>query len=162
MAVSLGFAPVGTAGAADYCEFTGIMIELADAVGDVTDYEYLEFAEDLARCLPFYEKTFPYGTAPAQSAGVAGALQVKNPIAAGYPQVSWLYKTPKWKVPTVVTYNPSAANANWRNITGAADVAESVNPAASADMGGTMITTSGTVATIAHILAIHATADARI
>lgn len=110
----------------------------------------------------YYQKTFPIGTAPAQNAGVAGALTVKNPIATGDP-AQWLQFFPKMiKAPAVTTYNPSANNANWRNITGSADVTVSVDPSTTIGANGVLIATSGTVTVLGSVLAIHVVLDSRL
>lgn len=117
------------------------------------------YEDDLRRCQRLFFKTFPPGVAPAQNAGVSGALTVKNPIAMGLPG-QWL------RFPVglsnaaslqITTYNPSAANANWRNITQAADVAVSVDPAANASVNGVFLATSAAVVLGGDILAIHMT-----
>lgn len=120
-------------------------------------------AEERILCERRYRKTFPQGVAVAQNAGVAGALSVKNPIAVADPSMAWEWGSPMKSTPTIVTYNPSAANANWRNITAGADVAVSVDPAVAVSSAstGVLIATAATVTTLGDILAIHATADAR-
>jgi hypothetical protein len=58
------------------------------------------------------------------------------------------------------TYNPSASNANWRDVTGSADIAVSVDPSSASGVAGIEIATGATDATLAHNLCIHWTADA--
>lgn len=123
-------------------------------------YAPRNIAEEFEACRREFQKTFPDGTAPAQSAGIAGAISVKNPIALGDPS-EWLQFIPKMIAsPTIITYNPSAANANWRDITAGADATVSVDPASTKGASGVLIATSGTVTTLGDILAIHVTADA--
>lgn len=108
----------------------------------------------------FYWKTFAPGTAPAQNvASVVGALTVKNPIALGDPSLWVAFNPPMFASPTVVTYNPSAANANWRDITAGSDATVSVDPASTKGTTGVLIATSGTVTTLGDVLGIHATFD---
>lgn len=107
----------------------------------------------------YYRKSFPLGTAPAQSAGVAGATCVQNPIAGGQPSVYIAFNPPMYASPTIVTYNPSAANANWRNVTAASDIAVSVDPATAKSTTGVQIAAGATVANLADNLAIHYTAS---
>jgi hypothetical protein len=77
--------------------------------------------------------------------------------------VFWQWQTPMLFKPAIVTYNPSAANANWRDVTAAADVAVSVDPATALDATtGVLIATTGAVTALADILCIHATRDARL
>lgn len=115
---------------------------------------------ELELCRRYFQKTFQLGTVPAQNAGITGAITVKNPIALGDPSEWWQFTSPMAKTPTIITYNPSAANANWRDITAAADVTVSVDPASTIGVNGVLIATSGTVSTLGDILAVHATADA--
>lgn len=117
-------------------------------------------AVEFELCRREYQKTFPDGTAPAQSAGVTGAVTVKNPIALGDPS-EYLQFIPKMRAtPTIITYNPSAANANWRDITASADATVVVDSATTIGSSGVLIATSGTITTLGDVLAIHVTADA--
>lgn len=113
-------------------------------------------------CTRQYQKTFPDGTAPAQNAGVTGAITVKNPIALGDPSEWWQLAPKMIATPTFTTYNPSATNANWRDITASSDATVSVDPATTKGPTGVLIATSGTVTTLGDVLAIHAVADARL
>lgn len=120
------------------------------------------YEQEIYICRSFYQKTFPDGTAPAQNAGVTGAITVKNPIALGDPS-EWLQFIPKMRAtPTITTYNPSATNANWRDITAAADATVSVDPSTTIGQSGVLIATTGTVTTLGDVLAIHVVADARL
>lgn len=157
LAVDLRYTPVGTAGADDNVYITGVQLEVGSSA---TPFEFRGFGQELALSQRWFEKTFPYSTAPAQSAGVTGAITVKNPIALGDPSELWQYKVTKRATPTITTYNPSAANANWRDITAAGDATVSVDPGATVGPGSVHIATSGTVATLGDVLAIHATAQA--
>ncbi len=117
---------------------------------------------ELPLCQRYLRKSFPQATAPAQNAGVAGAVTTKNPIAAGDPSVWVSFNPPMRAAPTITTYNPSATNANWRDITATADVTVSVDPSTTKGDSGFIIATSGTVASLGDILAIHYLADARL
>lgn len=87
-------------------------------------YPYASFEEELFRCQRYYYKTFPYATAPAQNAGTAGAFAY-NAFVNGATASRWTIPLPipVWNkvTPTVTTYNPSAANTNWRNVNDAGD-----------------------------------------
>jgi hypothetical protein len=155
--------PAGTAGAADYLDITGVMIEPATAVGFVTPFEFMPFADTFALCRRFCQKTFPYATAPAQNAGVTGALSTKNPIAAGDPAIDIQFSPPMFPgTINFTTYNPSNTNANWRNITAGADATVSVDPGNTKSETGLLVGTSGTVANLGDILAIHYLASSTI
>lgn len=82
-----------------------------------------DFTEELLAAGRRFRKTFPYLTAPAQNAGVTGALRTR---ASNNPGGAWFWDyghPPMRRVPTLVSYNPSAANALGRDITGGADIA---------------------------------------
>jgi hypothetical protein len=140
-------------------EITGVKLEKgAVATAFVPDPTEIAFS----KAQRYYRKSFPTGTAPAQSAGVAGALVVNNPIALGQPGLYVAFDPPMYASPTIVTYNPSAGNANWRDVTAAGDIVVSVDPATALSTTGVNIATGGTVTNIADTLAIHYSADAGI
>jgi hypothetical protein len=123
MEVQFFWTPVGTAGLNDWWQPTDIQLEIGSAA-TAFDYERLNFITELAQCQRFYEKSFAYGTAPAQNVGTTGAYQIGNPGFALFTPVPFM--TRKRVAATTTTFNPSAANANWRDITGAADSAVTV------------------------------------
>lgn len=150
--------PVGTAGANDWFQIDDVQLE----TGPFTPFERRQFAEELALCMRHFQTSFPYGTAPAQSGGVAGAITVKNPIALGDPSAYIEFEPPMRVAPTITTYNPSAGNANWRDVTAAADATVSVDPVTSIGPSGVLLATSGTITSLGDILCIHHSADAGI
>jgi len=81
--------------------------------------------QDLLECQADYFKTFPYATAPAQNTGVtAGAIAYRVRLAAVNTDGEYCsFPVPMSATPTITYYNPSAANANWRNTTLTADSA---------------------------------------
>lgn len=123
LAFDCGFLPVGTAGTNDYFDIVGVQLENG---GVATGYEYLTFDQQLQRCLPYYFKTFPYATVPAQAAstGTIGAWALVSPAAASFG-ASFDYPIPMFQVTQGTTYNPISANANWRDTTNNADRAVS-------------------------------------
>lgn len=78
------------------------------------------FSVDLADCQRYYFKTFPYATAPAQNAGVGGSLAVVSTAVTNFGR-TFEFPVKMRATPTITTYNPSATNANWRDITNVAD-----------------------------------------
>lgn len=156
------YTPVGTAGAADYIQVTGVQLEIASAVANVTPFERIDMSTKLNQCRRYYQTSFPAGVQPKQNNGVTGAVTTKNPIALGDPSVYVQFNPPLFKTPTVTTFNPSATNANWRDITASSDVTVSVDPATTKGVSGCLIATSGTVATLGDVLGIHYTAAADI
>lgn len=133
-------------------------------VGTVdTAYTPRAFQQELALCQRHYAKTFSIGVKPVQNvASVVGCITVKNPIAAGDPEYWYQFPVTMMAAPTVVTYNPSAGNANWRNVSASADVTVEVDSISTKSMGGVSVGTSGTVATLGQYLAIHLTAEAEL
>jgi hypothetical protein len=90
-----------------------------------TVFEPSDFGTELLKCQRYYVKTFPYATAPAQNAGVTAALCHYSQAAVTSGN-QWQFPVPMRSAPTITTYNPSAANANWRDATNAADRAVTV------------------------------------
>jgi len=64
--------------------------------------------------------------------------------------------------PTIVTYNPSAANANWRRISASSDATVQVDPETTISASGVFITEQTTALVVGARYYIHATADAGI
>ncbi len=107
----------------------------------------LPFGEELRRCQRYYTKTFAYGTAPAQNAGTAGAF---GALSAGTgPFGTWFFPVRMRTTPTVTTYAPSAASANWSDGTGcttsnASDASIVLGPSTTNSAGGYTIHASAT------------------
>jgi hypothetical protein len=78
-----------------------------------TELEYRPYGTELALCQRYYCKTFNQGTAPAQNAGTAGALVGTGSVTDVGFGSSWFYPVVMRAIPTVTTYSPSAASANW-------------------------------------------------
>lgn len=120
------------------------------------------YDQELILCQRYLRKSFPRATAIAQNAGIAGAVTIKNPIALGDPSEIVYFSPTMRATPVITTYNPSAANANWRDITAASDVTVSVDPGGVLNDSSLLLATSGTVTTLGDILGIHYKADARL
>lgn len=145
--------PVGTAGANDYVEIDEVQLELGSVA---SPFERLMFADELARCLRFYQKTFPYGTAPASNiADNTGVLWLRYSIGVtGAGSVDWRLPVELRKAtPSATLYNPAASNANWRDFTNSADLASTAGSVTQKDLridasGGSAATICGIHATI--------------
>jgi hypothetical protein len=152
--------PFGTAGANDYVEFDDVQLEIAP---QATAFERLPWGEIRSLIARYYRKTFPYDTAPAQAGGLAGAHTYPLSIAAavasiGAPATMAIQMR---KTPVVTFYNPAAANAFVRNVTGATDATATATVNAG-DMGFG-ITETGIIGwVVGDQLAVHYQADARI
>lgn len=114
---------------------------------------------DLAQ--QFVRKTFPIGTAPVQgTAGVVGALCGQAAVVtAGSFGVMWTFPPMVQAAGTVTTYNPSAANANWRDVGGASDAIVNIDPAAAKGPTGVNISEQTTALVVGHNYCIHALVD---
>ena len=108
--------PDGSMLAVDTVRLTEIQLSPSSSV---TAFDGLTFAEELARDMMFYEKSFAYATAPAQNVGSTAGAFIGQQITAGVAtQVTTSvvqFKTRKRAAPTVTLFNPSAANAEIRN-----------------------------------------------
>jgi hypothetical protein len=127
-------------------------------------FVYYSFEEELRREQRYYFKTFPYAVAPAQNAGLAGSWNWPAGKAAAVAGLSNAFAFPmpmRTSPPTTVTfYNPSAANAFVRDVTGAVDcTASATSQAGDANMA---VGYTGNAATaVANQMAVHVTADCR-
>lgn len=163
--VQFSWSPTGTAGADDSFTFDDMQLEcdLSSTTWTPSQFDRLPFSICLRMCQRFYVKTFPYGVAPAQTGGVSGALAIRNGVAAGQIGIFWQYPVVMYATAAVTSFNTSAANANWRDTTAAADIVSSVDPGTSANEKGVLIsgaTATGTANGVNHLLYIHAQADA--
>lgn len=89
-----------------------------------TNFEYQSFADVLQRCLRYYEKSFKYGTVPAQNVGgLTGETFITQTVAAGVLQNGngLRFSVRKRASPTFTVFNPQAANANAANESTAVD-----------------------------------------
>lgn len=103
-------------------------------VGSATIPLDADFNTELLRCQRYYWHTFAYGTRPQQNLGAAARL---SPIAyrpdlggVSASGVEVKHAVDMRAAPTVTYYNPDAANANWRNLTAAADSGAAASVAA--------------------------------
>lgn len=119
--LQLSWNPTGVAGATDYIFMTAFQLEIGSVA---TDYVGRPIAQELAICQRYYEKSFPYPTAPATAVGTAGShfttTQVAGALANNFPSHP-RFLVPKRSTPTVTLYNPSAANSQVRNFATATD-----------------------------------------
>lgn len=111
---------------------------------------------ELAFAMRYYQKSFPIATTPAQNAGSGGSVSCVSSAAASFGATIILPARMRG-TPTVTTYNPSASNANWRDVTAGADRVASVS---NASENGFVIIGAAGVANDEN--RIHYTADARL
>lgn len=112
------------------------------------------YSDELTACLERYTKTFAMSVAPVQNVGNAqGAIRLSG--NGGSIETDWRFPVPMRKVPTITTFNPLAANANWRDTVASADRTVTVGtPTTSAVAINAGSTTTG------NQMSIHATAEA--
>jgi hypothetical protein len=157
--VQFQFTSVGTAGADDSLNVTGVQLEKGSTA---TSFDYRPYGTELALCQRYYRTSFPYGTAPAQNAGQQGAIAIQSvSTSANTISVSIQVSPPMRTNPTTVTYyNPSAANALWRNTSSSADgsAAGQINGAST----GWTIFMNGAPSAIGNTYQIQYSADAEL
>ena len=156
--------PVGTAGADDSITIDDVQLEanLSVSTWTPTNFDIVPFTVCLADCKRHYKKTFPYGTAPAQSAGLVGAL-VEVTQGVSKLGVLWTFESVELRAnPSVTTYNPQGATANWQDITAAASLAATIDTTTTSNSPKTIYIGGATVAAIDHQVFIHVTASSGI
>jgi hypothetical protein len=97
------------------------LVQIEEGVG-AAPFEALPQDILLDRCRRYYRKSFALGTAPAQNVGsTLGAAFAVSHVASAAFGGRVEFHTSMRASPTITTYNPSAANANWRDTTNGAD-----------------------------------------
>jgi hypothetical protein len=98
--------------------FTGVQLEKGSTA---TSFDYRPYGTELALCQRYYFKTFAQGTAPAQNVAANNQILVSISPASTYIAGSMFPVTMR-TFPTVVTYNPYAANSSFRIPSSSTDV----------------------------------------
>lgn len=161
--IQFTWTPVGAAGAVDTVQIDDVQIEsqLSTSTWTPTNYDRLPFSFQRYLCQRHYAKTFNLATAVAQSAGLAGALSIISQ-AATRAGIWWQFPVVlRSNTPSITTYNPISANANWRNVTSGADSVVTVDPNTAIGNGGIQVITA-TVTAVDQSLYIHVTVSAGI
>ena len=134
-------------------------------IGNVaTPFEKRPISVELAMCQRYYEKSFPYATAPAQNAGSTGCHLTCQIVAASQNQrvsASPTFKVTKRIAAAVTVYNPSAVNAQARNFgTGTDCTATSLDT--NSDTGFSYQFTTPAASFAGHSIGLHWAADAEL
>jgi hypothetical protein len=135
---------------------------------EITDWDPRALPLELGRCLRFYQKTFALDTAPAQNAGITtGALQAicgKAAATALAGQGQWRYPVNLRAAATTLTlYNPGAANAQARRVSGAAAADQTATVTANSTEHSADWTCTGDAAgTVGDRIIVHMSADAEL
>jgi hypothetical protein len=149
----------GTAGAADYWEVANVRLG-TNASNAFQEVDLTAVRDDLLR---YYRKSFASETLPAQDVG-SGAGELRFPaITAGATAQrsgSLRFGAPMRSAPTVTLFNPSAANAQARDLTAGADCAST--SAVNVSEHGFDVSCTGAAGTAAgNDIGVHWVADAR-
>ncbi|WP_313064427.1 phage tail protein [Pseudomonas sp.] len=130
-----------------------------------TEMELRTFAQELALCQRYYEKTFSHEVAPSDSSGGSGALMsvvyMNQTGAASQPVVMWSYKVEKRMIPSVRLYSPNASGRPGQFRSGSDDFSTSNARSSIVGTRGVAID-NGDVGVPAQSYYIHATADAEL
>jgi len=120
-------------------------------------------SDEIQLYAPYYQKTFPAATAPAQNAGLNGSARFSNPaVGAVATMQGFTYPLGKMRsAPTVTTYNPSAASVQARDTTSSQNSTLGT-VVASTESGFSFSFTAGAGSLIVSDWAIHFQADARL
>jgi hypothetical protein len=90
---------------------TGVQLEVGTAA---TPFEHRPHGVELAFCQRYFAKTFAPGVAPAQNVGnTTHALGGLGIVSGGYVAALWHFPVAMRSTASIVTYNPTAANAEW-------------------------------------------------
>lgn len=105
---------------ANFFRLTGIKMELGSTASAI---QFRSFGDEFALCQRYFQKSFPYDTTPAQNAGASGAAQIVSQVTAsiGMAIVDHFIATMRDVPASLITFNPSAANGEVRNINDATD-----------------------------------------
>tara|TARA_R100001082_G_scaffold104582_1_gene76022 strand:+ start:230 stop:1342 length:1113 start_codon:yes stop_codon:yes gene_type:complete len=140
---------------------TGVQWEVGtyDA-NSIPAFQFEDVSTSLARCQRYFYKTFSQGTAPAQNTGQEGALFTScgsSTAAASAYCVKAEFPVVMRSAPTIVTFNPSSANAGWHDQAGVNITASTANIG---DSG--LFVFNGATATSGRNATIHITAEAEL
>lgn len=118
---------------------TGVQLEIGS---NVTPFEHRPFGMELALCQRYYEKSFPYATAPAQNVGsTLGATYATGQVLNQDFSANVTFSVSKRAAPTITTYSTNAATANWYSSTDTPTASTAnIGDSAFALRGGTTVT----------------------
>ena len=152
----------GMDSAANVFRLTGVKLELGSVA---TPIQFAPFGEELARCQRYYQKSFPYATAPAQNIG-ANFTEYKFPAITGGATSQrspfFAFPVPMRIAPTMTGYNPAAANAQVRDTTGSLDCASTSLTQLFSERGFAVSCVGNAGTSAANYLGLNWTADAEL
>lgn len=154
--LQIAWTPVGTAGADDSITFDQFCLVTGSIVETFAD---IPFEESLRMCKRFFRKSFPYGTAPAQNAGLPGALISYTQAAAVCSFYLQFEPVEMYATAGVTTYHPSGLSNSWSNGSTGVSVASAVDGAANTGKG-CLIYSLNSVSAANDVMYIQYSADA--
>jgi len=118
---------------------TGVQVEVGNVA---TPFEHRPFGTELALCQRYYEKSFSYATAPAQNTGTSlGAAYATGQVTNQAFSSQVVFAVAKRTAPTITTYAPDAATANWStNTTTPTSATTNIGESGFAVTGSTAVT----------------------
>jgi hypothetical protein len=125
---------------------TGVQVEVGNTA---TPFEHRPFGMELALCQRYYEKSFPYNYEPVQNivslvgatAGVRGAVLATGQVVNQKFSSAVKFAVAKRATPTITTYAPDSATANWSlNTTTPTAATANIGDSAFAVTGSTAVT----------------------
>ncbi len=132
---------------------TGIQFEKGNVA---TEFEHRSFAEELALCQRYYQKSFDYDVPVGNGRGTLnGAVSyLVHNAGSNYDGVHVTLPVQMRGVPVVTTFNPFGDNSQWRNtITGYNGGIPTVNQCG--NRGFTLINTQDSHDLIGQLIAVH-------
>lgn len=118
-----------------------------------------------SECWAYYWKSFAPSVIPAQNVGYnTGELSIVAGLSGANRELSnsFTFPTQMYSVPTMVTYNPVAANAQVRDFTASADCSNSVASTSMGQNAFSVVAQGNPATTEGNQLYVHITADARL
>lgn len=125
-----------------------------------TPFERRSYGQELALCQRYFSKSFPVDTAPAQNIGGTGAVYSQSHATNAPASVQVSFPVQMRTTPsTFTTFNTSAANGNWRNLTASSDITVAIQ---STSATGAFISSNTQVMAQYAIAAIHYSATSEL
>jgi len=159
---SIELTGANAAGGSTIATNAGTVGKVQGEIGSVvTEFEYRMFQRELALCRRYYQKSFPAATAPAQNAGTDGAVAVISVSPSVRVIINIVFPELMRAAPTMIYFNPGAANAQARDLTAGADCSSTATFLVS-DSGVSISAVGNAGSTQGNGIAVHYTASAEL